>query len=594
MASNIGIDFGSTYSMLSYYDEENDVVNGIQTENGSVYIPSVACMDEFGDLLLGQEARDEMRSDPTLTPYRAFKMLLHELNHEKVVRYGYQEVKPEEVASRFLRKYLDIAAEHRQVQQFDSAVICVPEHWTSSCVSMSGRAVLLNLCTSFQTENKAPLLKHIRVVTEPVAATAYYAYNYREQPFEGEVIVVDYGGGTLDVTLTSVTADREKNGAMEIDAIYRTGVGENHDDGQIGDAGLAYMEEVTKRALAAAGFANPKMDGNFLRVKDKLESELMNGTRKISDRIQQRYALGMRRMKNDQEVFTYAPYRKTRIDITYSMLYTVFEELIQPKLEKCLGEIKDVLVKGGSDLNDSGSNIKLAIVGGFGQFPLVQKAVWEFFRCSDTAMDITLDARGGGQDAISFGAALIAAGKVQVKITSKYSMGLMRTRKGKETFRYALRCGQGVDCSEIYPVCSNEDAQRGIKTWDSVIYTGSDDSENNPWIFAVNNDPQNFEEAVLLVPQPHKRRELDEKLRNAAGLYRAEMKKQGYPYVNNNYFFGISMNESDIYYLHVFPTHPGTGKRDEKPIVTVSLGDFPALFGPNVSLDAGTRIRYIE
>lgn len=585
MASNIGIDFGSTYSMFSHYDEINDIVSGIQTENGSMYIPSVACIDEFGDLLLGQEARDVMRSEPGLTPFRAFKMLLHELDHEKVKRYGYLEKNPLEVASAFLKKYLDIAALDQDVQQFDNAVICVPEHWTSSCVSMSGRAVLLNICNQFKTENGQPLLKNLRVVTEPVAATAYYTYNYcKGKPFEGKVIVVDYGGGTLDVTLTSVAAASGDNASntMEIDAIYRTGVGENHADGQIGDAGLAYMEEVTRRALAVAGFKNVEMDGNFLRVKDKLESDLMSGTVKLNDRIQQKYALGMKKMAKDQEVFTYAPYCKTKINITYAMLYEVFQDLIRPKLEKCLGEIKEVL--GPMD-----NNTKLAIVGGFGQFPLVQKAVWEIFQCSNTALDITQNAAGGKQDAISFGAALIAAGKISVKLTSKYSIGLRTSRNGKETFRYALRCGQTVKSSdEVYPL--------GGK-WEPILYQEAANPNLLPWIFAVNNinDPQH---AIRLSPLPAVSRGLVDKVRNAAGLYRVEMKDQGYHHVSNAYFFGFSMNESDIYSLHIFPTHPGTRERDKKPLVSLSLGEFPAIFGPLVSFDPGAEnenlLTYIE
>lgn len=605
MASNIGIDFGSTYSMFSYYNEVDDTVNGIQTENGSKYIPSVACTDQFGDLLLGEQARNEMRSDPSLTPFRAFKMLLHELDQEKVKSYGYQDNDPRDISAKFLKNYLDIAAEEVGTQQFDSAVICVPEHWTSSCVSMSGRSVLLDICKKFKTERGLPLLKKLRVVTEPVAATAFYAYNYRrehnDEPFVGEVIVVDYGGGTLDVTLTSVTTDAKNPGVMEIDAIYRTGVGENHNNGQIGDAGLAYMEEVTRRSLADAGFPAPAMDGNFLRAKDALETALIQptGTKKISDRIKQKYALGMKKMAQDQEVFAYVPYRGKKVNITYGTLYNVFQDIIRPHLETCLGKVilalmpkkeneseEDVL--RNFSLSKLNRNIKLAIVGGFGQFPLVQKAVWEIFRCSNTALDFTLEAkRGSRQDAISYGAALIAAEKVSVKLTSKYSIGLRRVRAGKRTFRFALFCGQSVNCSEIYPLCDNDhkDISNSSKPWESILYQESDDPDLIPWVFAVNDKADDFSEAICLTPQPDVLHKLAIDVRNAAGLYRANMKAQGYNHVRNAYYFSFSMDESEIYHLHIYPTHPGTGKRDPDPLLSRPLGDFPAIFGPGVSLE---------
>lgn len=598
MATNIGIDFGSTYSMFSSYDEIDDTVNGIQAENGSIYVPSVACINKLGRLVTGEEAKRAILRNSSRVPFRAFKMLLHELDHEKVKRYGYLEKNPLEVSSAFLKKYLDIAAQKQGVQQFDSAVICVPEHWTSSCVSMSGRAVLLNICNQFQTNEGKPLLKKLRVVTEPVAATAYYAYNYgkhHKKSFEGKVIVVDYGGGTLDVTLTSVTARTGPNSSstMEIDTIFRDGVGENHNDGQIGDAGLAYMEEVTKMALAAAGFPDPELDGDFMLLKDELESALMSNTQNISNRIKTKYQLGMKKMAMDQEEFTsttYGDYDCT-ITFTYAMLYNAFQKLIRPTLDKYLGRFKKLCDKKGYDT-------KLAIVGGFGQFPLVQKAVWEIFKCSDTALDIAASAEGGRQDAISFGAALIAAGKISVKISSKYSMGLLRTRKGQMTFRFALRCGEGVDCSKVYPLCNKEDADKAEKPWEPILYTESSDPNLAPWIFAVGDDSEDLTHAIRLTPLPEISRKLATEVRNAAGLYRAEMKEKGYNHVSNAYFFGFSMNESDIYSLHIFPTHPGTRQRDEKPLVTLSLGEFPAIFGPNVSFDPGPRnenlLTYIE
>lgn len=577
--ATLGIDFGSTYSMFSSYNGDHDKVKGIQAQNGSVYIPSVACVNRFNKLLLGQEARNEMLINPTLTPYRAFKMLLHETEPSKYREHGYINDTPEKISEEFLQKYVDIAAKKCRVQQFEKAVICVPEHWTHDCSRMSGRATLLNICRKL-SRNGQPILKDIRVVAEPVAAAAFYAYNYWKchnmQPFQGKVIVVDYGGGTLDVTLTTVTARSEggSSSTMEIDINYGTGGGQNH-PGRIGDAGLAYMERVSSIALAAAGLPAVPIDGNFLQVKDHLETELMNGTDDLEDRIATKYYRGgLKMMKEDHEVFTQATYLDQQIDITYAMLYEAFQELIRPMLEKYLNELREPLAKLGSSLDREDTDVKVAIVGGFGQFPLVQKAVWEILKCSDTALDITLDAdEGGRQDAISFGAALIAAGKITVPIRSSYSIGLRKFRGGMETFSFALRHGQEVDCSKVYPL-------DGI--WEPTIYTESNDPKLMPWIFAI-SDNDDLTHAVRMTPRMEVIRELQEDMRNGASLFKAQMRTKGIDDVPNRYYFGFSMDESEIYTLKIFPMDPVTKTRIPEPIVFKDIGNFSALFGSIVS-----------
>ena len=592
MASSIGIDFGSTYSLFSHYDAVHDTVKGIQTEEGSIYVPSVACEGDYG-LLTGQEAREEMISDPSLTPFRAFKMLLHETKPETHRAHGYTDITPKDVSSQFLEKYLNIAAGDCGVQQFDNAVICVPAHWTESYTRMSGRAILLDICKKFKKDGK-PLLKNLRVVSEPVAATAYYAYNYwkshNQKPFEGKVVIVDYGGGTLDVTLTTVTANSSSNesSTMEIDVNRQTGGGDHH-PGRIGDAGLAYMEGVTALALEEAGFPNVKIDGHFLRVKDKVESELIKRTLDIRDRIEQNYMFGLEEMADDQEIFTQIKYKKKfDVNVTYSTLYRVFAKIIRPMLDQYLGEIKSFLADIGCGIDDEKNDVKVAIVGGFGQYPLVQHAVWEIFGCSDTARDITLDASGGRRDAISFGAALIAAEKITVPVRSRYAIGLRIYNNNGKTFRNAIHYGELIpDSKKIYPLGHKKpqlNKSKNIKAeedkWEAIIYNDSDSQV--PWVFAVNtkDDPTR---AIEMTPLPEILQDIRERVRKATDVLQARISLQGVRNPISSYYFGFSMDESEIYYLHIIPAHPLTDERLEDHKITVELGNFAYLFGPMVS-----------
>lgn len=578
MATNLGIDFGSTYTTLSYYDDITRTVQAIPSPDGSYYIPSVACLNEFDELLLGREALGEMRSDHALKPFRAFKMMLHEQNQETLRLHGYGEQTPETVAAQFLKKYISFAAEGPGVEQFDNAVICVPEHWSRSCSSMSGRAVLMDICKKELLwepqkagEKGLPMLKNVKVITEPVAASAYYAHSYCQKyrsPFEGIIIVIDYGGGTLDITVTEVTAKNSGSATnvMEIDACWRTGSGENHPD-RIGDAGLAYMENVTLLALKRAGFRDIEIDGAFLRAEEKLEKELMEKTKNLRRRVNQNGMGGLEDMAEDHETFVRLPYRHKQVPVTYAMLYEVFERYIQPVLEENLRELAAYLQKKNIDLRKDMDRIKIAVVGGFGQFPLVQKAVWDFCGYVGSEQDITAVTRPnnpdqGGMDdkrtAISYGAALIAANAVSVKVTSKYAIGLRVTRNGQETYDYAIRCGQPVIPNHIYPL--------GGK-WEPIGYGESskhDDPEAMPWVFAINNI-EDADFAYRMVPRPEVSRKLQEDIHESGA-----------------YFFAFSMDESEIYTVYIYPQDRKTAKRIESQVYVQSLGNFNDIFGANV------------
>lgn len=552
MENNLGIDFGSTYTMLSHYDKDNDRVEAVQTENGSKYIPSVACFDCFGETLLtGHDAKRELTADPELQAFRAFKMLLPEQDQAKLQSHGYTaENTPEKITAEFLRHYISVAANHYNVDQFDNVVICVPEVWIQALTTMSGRAILLKVCREMK------LMKNVQVVTEPAAASAYFAYNYNKKKktlYDGRILVVDYGGGTLDITLTKVNPAGSGD-SMEIDVEGRTGAGENHSS-RIGDAGLAYMEGVVKLALQEAGFPNAPFDGQFQRVMDTLEAELMKKTGDLATRIRQKYRIRLDKMGIDDEQFIAAVYKRKKVIITYGMLYKAYSTVIAPvldaQLKKICAEYLDPM--GINPLRDV-DKFKIALVGGFGQFALVQKQVWDFFGISGNDMDITVDSDAGKEDAISFGAALIAGGVITMSKRAKLSMGLRVLRNGVESFEYAICCRQNLDYNEVYPV--------GGK-WNCICYSGaSTKTDEIPWIFAISQHEHMKNVAYRMVPRMEIRKKLEQNI--PLGFY----------------YFGFSVDESDIYTLHIYPQDLKTFKRADTEIYKLSLGNFSDIFGP--------------
>ena len=159
---------------------------------------------------------------------------------------GYtDEVSPEALTSNFLEYVLKEAKKKYSADnKIDKLVVGVPAIWSENIETVDRSTVL----TDIIRENKEIDISNIEVVTEPVAACAYCAYQFKKKEnknFVGKMVVIDYGGGTLDITLCDVTENGINSSIRDLKTI---GQGWNTDR-RIGKAGLSFMEEVTKIAF---------------------------------------------------------------------------------------------------------------------------------------------------------------------------------------------------------------------------------------------------------------------------------------------------------------------------------------------------------
>lgn len=550
---NLGIDFGSTYSMMSFYDAANRLITPIQTETGSPYIPSVACLDYGDELITGQQAKDFINGEPLAVAYRAFKMLLTEGDPQLLEQMHYtREHNPRYIAKEFLKQMLLLAREGR-VNKFERVVICIPQVWNTDIYTMSGKAILQEICMELKEELN--ILDKVTVVSEPAAASAFYAHEYlknTKQDFSERMLIVDYGGGTLDISLTKVNSIPGKAGStsMEIDVEGETGAGENKER-QIGSAGIAYLEGTVRLALEEAGFAAVPNDGAFVRAVNLFESALTgNGANRIRQKVRLECNNDISRLEYDPDVLTTLFYRGTRIPLTYDILYRSYQNIIAPVLEEQLDKIRrDYLNPINLDPRLHPDKLKLALVGGFGKFELVRQQVYDFFD-----MVPQLD-ESGSEDAICRGAALLADGVVTLRKCAKLSIGLVVDIGGEKTFDFAITKGMDLDydkvCYMSIPVVfGGELTGPNAATWEFAIGRGS-----------------NLDFAHRLIPLAPTQEKLNQ---IQPGRY---------------YTFGFSMDDSGIYSIHVIPTDAYGEIRYEAEGKKIALGNFSDIFGPNVSYE---------
>jgi len=189
----IGIDLGTTNSLAAYWTDDSGPVI-IPNSLGERLTPSVVSVDDDGDILVGQAAKERLITHPHLTA-AAFK---RSMGTAKPFSMGNHVFLPEELSSLVLRS-LKEDAEAFFGEAVTEAVISVPAYFNDTQRKATLRA------------SELAGLKVERLLNEPTAAAIAYGLHQKEAT---RFVVFDLGGGTFDVSVMDLF-----EGIMEVKAI---------------------------------------------------------------------------------------------------------------------------------------------------------------------------------------------------------------------------------------------------------------------------------------------------------------------------------------------------------------------------------------
>lgn len=434
MGECIGLDFGTTYSVVSHLKKGADgqlipqPVDFGGEEKNVTAMETLVVVDRRGDTYVGYEAVPLMRRAKSV--YKGFKMLLscREEDRKELVRRGFADKTPEAVTNLFLSElFRKVKEADPGCREIDKVVVGVPYVWTQNGADSRKFEVA-------DIVQKATGAKLVEFQSEPTLACAYYVQEInkqREKHFDGYILVIDYGGGTLDVTLCKA---EEQNGKSQIKVCGSWGAGENT-DGRIGSAGLAFMEEVADLLLAE----------NQIVVKKKEEQEYQSFVKNIEIAIKNQSAFLRKCLNKERRYFTpggeryneeidgiSAYYKGEEYYVTYRTLVEAYDNSIRPVLTRVLAEAKADMDRLCIPYGDyEHGSFKIATIGGFCNFALTDKQIR-----SDTdwlqRRHPTLDTRYTELDemmmpknrelAIANGAALTANDIVEIKKQFPYTL----------------------------------------------------------------------------------------------------------------------------------------------------------------------------
>ena len=426
MGYKIGVDFGTTNSTVAYVDGGNEpMAFRYPGPDGADYIPSCVAYESDGTVRIGRAALG-LAGDPDVVFCNNFKMILPQ-PPDKQGEYEWTRSRaPADVVADYLRHLILLTDEDgssfvTERGEIDGVVLSVPHVWDREILH-AGRTRLMAIA------EETLKLPSVHLVSEPVAAAAYYAYRHRMDhatSFSGNVLICDMGGGTFDVTLCRVSP-----GCVE----------ELHNDGNgrmaLGRAGVRFDRRLIADGLRREGRPVDENDPEFAELYVKLQEYKVNNHADITKRI--------RTAIEDPDRREAPILRAGRMKFDFNQIGEAFEEI--------RSGVHNVLERIAAAISEKGHGVDaIYFVGGFSQFFLVRRTIVDFWRDRLDADRLgQRDNQSATRFAISYGAALIANDMIQVEEKFEHTLGIEGYRLvpsgdafTKETCRIPILAGGG-------------------------------------------------------------------------------------------------------------------------------------------------------
>lgn len=371
----IGIDLGTTYSCVGIY--QNSRVEIIANDQGNRTTASYVGFSD-NERLIGDSAKNAATQNPTNTVYDAKRLIgrtfddpslqddmkslsynvVNDSNKPKVQVQYMNETKqftPEEISAMILTKLKEIAEAYLG-ETVKEAVITVPAYFNDAqrqATKDAGVIAGLNV---------------LRIINEPTAAAI--AYGLDKNSTEQNILIVDCGGGTHDVSLLTID-----DGLFEVKAT----AGDTH--------------------LGGSDFDNIIVKHLSDEFKRKHKIDLMNNKRAVR-RLRTAAEKAKRTLSSSTMASVEIDSLHEGIDFYTQVSRAKFENLCTSVFKRILAPIDTVLHDAKMDKGDI---TEIVLVGGSTRIPKIQSELQRMFNGKELCKSVNPD------EAVAYGAAVQAA-----------------------------------------------------------------------------------------------------------------------------------------------------------------------------------------
>ncbi len=332
MAKTIGIDVGTSNSAAAALigGKATIIPSAEGTSLGGKAFPSYVAFTKDGQRLVGEPAKRQAVSNPEGT----ITAIKRKMGTNYKVKVRGKEYTPQQITAFILQK-IKTDAEAFLGDKVDKAVLTVPAYFND------------NQRTATKDAGTIAGLEVVRIINEPTAAALAYGIDKTEK--EQKILVYDFGGGTLDVTIMEFS-----EGVFEV--ISTSG------DTQLGgtDMDSAIVDYVAGEFKKESGIdvRNDKMALQRLReASEKAKIELSNV------------------LETDINLPFITADATGPKHLVMKLMRTKLEELVRPIVEKCKSSIDQSLKDAKLTPNDIS---KIIFVGGPTRMPIVQRFVEDY------------------------------------------------------------------------------------------------------------------------------------------------------------------------------------------------------------------------
>jgi len=360
----IGIDLGTSNSAAAIMQGGKPTL--IPAAEGTTVagkaFPSFVAFDKDGNLLVGEPARRQAVTNPDNTILEAKR----KMGTDFVYKIQGKEYKPQQISAFILQK-IKKDAEAFTGDKITKAVITVPAYFDD------------NQRQATKDAGTIAGLEVMRIINEPTAASLAFGLDKNKEDMK--IMVFDFGGGTLDVTIMEM-------GGGVFEVMSTSG------DTQLGgsDMDKAIIDYVIEEFRKKDGIDLSNDSTAMTRIKEAGEKAKIELSTVMETEINLPF------IANDP-----SGAKNLEVKLTRAKL----EDLVNPIVEQCKSSIDKALEDAKLSTSDM---TKIVLVGGPTRMPIVKKFV---------SNALGKDAESGidPMEAVAFGAA-IQAGIMAGDVTS--------------------------------------------------------------------------------------------------------------------------------------------------------------------------------
>lgn len=381
----IGIDLGTTYSCVGYWNEDHvEIIPNNDT--GKTTTASWVAFNEK-DILIGDGAKSQASQNPKNTLFDVKRIIgkrfsdpdvqedrdnfPYEIVNDKhdvpLIRVTYKNAQhtfnPEQISGLILGKMRSIA-EAKLQKRVRRAVITVPAYFRD--------------CQRIATKNAAAIagLECMKIINEPTAACLCYGLDKKSD--NTKVLIFDLGGGTFDVSVLNLCG-----GIFEV----LTTSGNTHLGGEDFDLKIAnYLLEQFKQR-------NPSLQEDLSELTGIKMDKLMRKLRAAAERAKCNLSTASETLIELESLFN-------GVDFNIRLTRLKLEQLCESMFQQCLDPVRQVLKDGHLEPSDIS---EIVLVGGSTRIPRVREILSQFFGGKQLNMSVHPD------EAVAYGAAVQGA-----------------------------------------------------------------------------------------------------------------------------------------------------------------------------------------